>query len=126
MLKLVILTIVIAIILLFLKNVNNDFFVPTLICGGIIILFYAFNYFSEVFTFVNLIIEKSNISKDFYTIIFKIIGIAYIVEFGASTIEEIGFKSLADKLVLTGKIVIFSVSLPIFYALFNLFVNLIK
>ena len=59
-------------------------------------------------------------------LIFKIVGIGYVVEFAAGILEDCGVKSVADKLVLAGKFVILSVSLPIFYALINILVGLVS
>ena len=37
-----------------------------------------------------------------------------------------GYKSLSDKLVLIGKLMVFIVSIPVFYAVINLVISLIK
>ena len=55
-----------------------------------------------------------------YKIIFKITGIGYMVEFAAETINDFGIKGLSEKLIFVGKVVIFSLSLPILYAVINL------
>ena len=83
-------------------------------------------FFREVFSFFNQIIEASGVDIELYKIIFKIVGISYLVEFGAGTVEDMGYKSISDKLVLIGKLSIFIVSMPIFYAVINLLFSLIK
>ena len=45
--------------------------------------------------------------------VLKIVAIGWLVEFAAGIVEDFGSKSIADKLVFAGKVVIFSVSLPI-------------
>ena len=50
----------------------------------------------------------------------KIVAIGYLVEFAAGIVEDFGAKSVADKLVFAGKVVIFSVSLPILRAMVSL------
>ena len=62
----------------------------------------------------------------FYKIIFKITAISYLVEFGAGIIDDFGLKSLSDKLVFVGKVVIFCMSMPIIYAVFNLLLGIIQ
>ena len=59
-------------------------------------------------------------------IIFKVVAIGYLVEFGAETINDLGLKSLSDKLIFIGKLAIFSVSLPVLYAIFNVLSRLIQ
>ena len=83
-------------------------------------------YLSEAYNFISNLVNLSGIDKEYYKIIFKITAIGYIVEFGADTVMDMGFKGLAEKLIFTGKIVIFCSSLPIFYAIFNLIVGLLQ
>lgn len=123
--KIVLLAVVFSVILYFLRNINSDVFVPALICTGVILLAYSVSYLQEVFDFVNSIVEMSKLDAGYYKIIIKIIGLSYLIEFGASTIEDIGYKSIADKLVLVGKIMILVIALPIFYGIINLLGSLI-
>jgi stage III sporulation protein AD len=125
MIKIVLLAVVFSVILYFLKNVNSDIFVPALICSGVILTSYSISYLQEVFDFVNTIVGLSKLDFGYYKIIIKIIGLSYLVEFGASTVEDIGYKSIADKLVLVGKIMILVVALPIFYVVINLLGSLV-
>ncbi|MBQ7340144.1 MAG: hypothetical protein IJW43_04765 [Clostridia bacterium] len=120
MVKLVILTILFSTILIVLKNVNSDLFVPALVCSGVVIASFGITYLNQAYSFITSLIDSTKIDVEFYKILFKVVGIAYLIEFGASTVEEVGYKSLADKLVMVGKIIIFIVSMPIFYAIFNL------
>lgn len=124
--KVVVLTIIFAVIILYLRSVNGELAMLTGICAGIIILFYAFSYLSEVFSVIDRMIELTGIDRDMYKIIFKITSIGYLVEFGADTVSDFGLKSLADKLVFVGKIMIFSISLPIIYAIINLLSGIIQ
>ena len=68
----------------------------------------------------------TGVNKEYFAIIFKIIAIGYLIEFAAGTIEDFGLKSLSDKLVLIGKLIIIGVSMPIIYAIFNLVSGLLK
>ncbi len=126
MIKIVSLSIIFAIIIIYLKSQNSELAMPTTVCAGIIIIGFVINELSLVFSFINELIEVSGLDKEFYTILFKITAIGYIVEFGASTISDFGLNNLADKLIFAGKIIIFSVSLPIIYAVFNLFTGLLQ
>ena len=50
----------------------------------------------------------------------KVIAIGYLVEFAAGVVEDFGAKSVADKLIFAGKVIIFSVSLPVLQTLLSL------
>lgn len=53
-------------------------------------------------------------------------AIGYLVEFSAGIVEDFGSKSIADKLVLAGKIIIFTVSIPIIQSLITLIGNILE
>ncbi|MBQ7236118.1 MAG: hypothetical protein IJX03_03045 [Clostridia bacterium] len=115
-----------AIIIIYLKSINSDLYVLASVGAGLILISFVLKYVSESFAFINQIIEMTGINKDFYLIIFKITAIGYLVEFGADTINDLGLKGLAEKLIFVGKVVIFATSLPILYAVFNLLVGLMQ
>ncbi len=126
MLKLVALTILFAIIILYLKNINSEIALPATVGAGIILISLVFEELSKAFTLINTLIEMTGLNKELYAILFKITAIGYIVEFGADIVSDFGLKSLADKLIFAGKVIIFCVSLPILYAVINLFTGLLQ
>ncbi len=126
MVKIVSLAILFAIIIVYLKSVNSELAMPLTIGAGVIILNFAFSELASVFSFINELVNVTGLSKEFYIILFKITAIGYLIEFGADTIADFGLKSLSDKLIFAGKIIILSVSMPIIYAVFNLFTGLVK
>ncbi len=126
MIKIVSLAILFAIIILYLKSVNSEIAMPATICASIFLLSFIFEELSNAFSLINDLIEMTGLNKELYSILFKITAIGYLVEFGADIVSDFGLKSFADKLVLAGKIIIFCVSMPIIYAVFNLFVGLLQ
>lgn len=126
MLKIVAVALVCAIIIIFLKNNNSELTIPATICSGILILYLGVSYVYESVEIFRKLIDLSGVNSSFIKIIFKITAIGYIVEFGAGVIDDFGLKSLSDKLVFIGKILIIVVSMPIFYAIINLITGLIS
>lgn len=126
MIQLVCIALVCAILIVYLKSVNSEFYTLAIVGSSIIILGYAFSYVSVCFELLNKLVELTGISKEFYKILIKITSIGYLVQFGAGTIEDMGLKGLSDKLVMAGKIIIFSLSLPIIYGLINLLTELVQ
>ncbi len=125
MIQVTAISLICAIIIIYLKSVNSELAFLATIGSGILIMGVGLTYLSEAFDFINKVSEVTGISNELYKIIFKITAIGYIVEFGASTIEDFGLKSLADKLVFVGKIVILTMSLPIIYGVFNLITEIL-
>ena len=125
MLQLVGIALVGGIITVYLKTINPELAMMSLICTGIIIVVTAFTYLSETFDLFRKIAEISNVDQTLLKIIIKIVWIGYVIEFAAGILEDFGVKSIADKLVFAGKIIILTVSVPIFYALINILVGLV-
>lgn len=121
MLKIVLVAVVCAIIISSIKYYNSELVLPAIIASGILILSYGLQYLSDTLNFINELYELTGLDDSILKIIIKITGIAYLIEIGSGFIEEMGLKSTADKLALVGKIVIISISMPIFYSLLNIF-----
>ena len=93
---------------------------------GIILLILSVEYIVGAIEFINKLIDISGIDGELYTIIIKITAVGYLIEFAASTIQDFGLKSISDKLVFLGKLIILSMSFPILYAVFNMITGLIS
>ena len=125
MVKIVAIAIVCGLIIIYLKSINSDLTSLAILGSGIILLSSGFSYVYQTYSFLIDIVNLTGIDAGYYSIIFKITAIGYLVEFGAGTVEDLGLKSLADKLVFCGKAAILFVSMPIIYAVFNLFSGLV-
>lgn len=123
--KVVIIGIVCTIIIVYLKNVNSDFVMPVTICSGILILILTLSYVSDFIVLFKTIADNSGLDSSVFKIILKIVAISYLVEFSATLIEDFGLKSLADKVVFAGKILILTMSAPIIESLINVVSNLL-
>ena len=120
MVKIVSLAILFAITIVYLKSVNSELAPLALVGSGIIIVFLSLDYLVQTVDFFKQLVSLTEMGEENFSILLKVTAIGYLVEFGASTIEDLGIKNLSDKLVFVGKIIIFTTSLPIFYAVFNL------
>ncbi len=87
---------------------------------------YAFDYISESVEFIKSFTQGAGIDNEIIRIIFKIIGIGFLVEITAGSVKELGFTSVADKLVFCGKIIIFVVAIPILSSTYKIIVSLIN
>lgn len=109
-----------AIAALVLKSSKPELAFAVTIAGGVIILIFAFDMLSQSLQIFSDIAEKTGIDNSLIKIILKIVAIGYLVEFGAGIVEDFGSKNIADKLVLAGKVIIFTVSIPIINSLISL------
>jgi stage III sporulation protein AD len=95
------------------------------IVGGLLMLLSTINMLTGIITLFGTIASKAGISGEFLSIIIKIVGLGFVVDFCAGICEDTGNKSLSDKIVLGGKISIMFVSLPIVVSLFELISSLL-
>ncbi len=95
------------------RQVKPEISVIISITGGILMLLLIANSLTSVFETFNSVIEKSGLTKGLFSTILKIVGVGYIAEFSASLCQDAGANSVADKILLGGKIVILVLALPI-------------
>ena len=109
-----------ALVALFLKSSKPELAFAVTIAGAVIILLFIVDMLAASFQIFSEIAEKTGIDSSLVRIIIKIVAIGYLVEFSAGVIEDFGSKSIADKLVLAGKVIIFAVSIPIIQSMLTL------
>ena len=125
-LRLCAVAIITAVCALILKSQKSDLVPLCITAGGIILVLCGFDYLSESVAFIKKFSELTNIDNSVIRIIFKVVGVGYLIEHTASSVKDLGFESVADKLVLCGKIVIFVMSVPILQSLFGIITKLIQ
>ena len=125
-LKLCIIAAITAVCAFILKNNKSELVPLCLTAGGIIMFLYAFDYLTESIEFIRNFTESAKIDNEIIRIIFKIIGIGFLVEITASSVKDLGFDSVSDKLILCGKIIIFVVAIPILNSTYKIIISLIN
>ena len=123
--KIVGIGVVSCIIIIIVKQLKPEIATTVMIASSVLILIYIFKQFVQVLTIFDQIIKKTGINHDLFIILIKIIGIGYLVEFGASICEDTGNSSIANKVILGGKIAIFIMAIPIIQNLFSLILELL-
>ena len=108
-----------------LKQHKSELVPLCLTAGGIIIFLYAFDYLTESIEFLKSFTQSTGIDNEVIRTIFKIVGISFLIELTASSVKELGFEGVADKLILCGKIVLFVVAIPILSNTYKIIVSLI-
>lgn len=111
--------IVTAFCVLLLREQKSEIALLVSVAGGCMILLSLIDYFTQVFTTISSIAEKTGIPSSVYKIVLKIISIGYIADFSAGVVEDAGQKALAEKIILGGKLIIMVLALPIITMLFD-------
>ncbi|WP_127585980.1 stage III sporulation protein AD [Paenibacillus koleovorans] len=92
---------------------------------GIFIFLFLIGKISAVIQVLEQLASQSNINLVFLKTILKIIGIAYIAEFGAQIVRDAGQESIAAKIELAGKVIIMVMAIPIITVIVETIVKLL-
>lgn len=125
MIQIVLFAITSALVYLILKEVQPTIALMVVLIATIIIFIYVIEQVKVVITFIEMLATKAAIQSYYLDTIFKIIGIAYIVEISANLVKDSGLTSLASKIELAGKIFILLLALPIIQAVIEMIIQFI-
>ncbi len=104
------------ILVIVIKQHKPEMAIQLTILFGVLIFLLMMDKITAVGTVLRQLASKANISLTYITIIFKIIGIAYIAEFGAQICKDAGEGVIASKIEFAAKILIMVIALPIMVA----------
>lgn len=108
-----------------IKVYKPEFTVEAILCAGVILLYCLIDSLKNGFEFAANIYQELSYGKEYFPIILKVLGIAYITEFTVAMCQDAGEKSIASKIELAGKVAIFFAAIPVFTSLLDLLNNLI-
>lgn len=117
--------IVTIIINIILKEYKSDFAVLANICGGLIIFMLCINAFDGLIDGFLAIESIANVKFNMVKPIIKVISIGYVTEFTADLAEDSGNKSIADKIIVGGKIAICLMAMPMVKTMISAIISLI-
>lgn len=92
---------------------------------GLLIFFVVIFKMASVLDTLRAFTGRMNIDTVYISTIFRIVGIAYIAEFGAQVCKDAGENSIASKIELAGKVIILVLAIPILMALMELIIEII-
>jgi len=93
--------------------------------AGVFIFLALVGKITEVIQVLKNLAQQANVNQLFLETILKIIGIAYIAEFGAQVTRDAGQGSIAAKIELAGKVLILVMAIPIITVIIETIVNIL-
>lgn len=108
-----------------LKETKSPIAAWVSIAVGIIIIIFAMSILEPLIYEFNYIADKTNINQSLYSLLLKIIGVGYLVEYTTSLCEELQCVDIAKNVSFAGKIIIFALSMPIIKNVFNLIIEIL-
>lgn len=105
--------------------ISGNFQIYIRILVGLMITIIACSQLDIIFNIIKDLAFKIKMEGTYLMIIFKIIGIAYIAEFGYQLCKDAGEEGIGNKIQFAAKVMIFVVAAPIILALIELITQLI-
>ena len=114
-----------ALLAITIKKQVPEFALLISIGASVLIFFMIFPMLSETVQVLNDLSAITGTQAANIVIILKIIGIAYISEFGSQVCKDAGETAIASKIELGGKVIIMLSSVPILYGLIDIIIGII-
>lgn len=120
MLKIIILSLITVFLSIIIKQKSPEFSVVINVTGGLLILFFCFDYITEIISYYSSLGSNVNIDSSIIKLALKIVCVGFLTEFVSSLASDFGNTAIASKVVFGGKIVICVITLPIVKELVSL------
>lgn len=95
------------------------------IAVGIIIVVYLLGYLKMVIDLITEMTLEAKINPLFLRTLLRVIGVAYLAEFGAQVCRDAGEGNIAAKIEFAGKIIILIMAMPILVSIMEGILNFI-
>jgi len=108
-----------------LRQQKPEYALQVSIVTGLLIFLFVITKLNYVVQVLSSLAERVDIDFLYFSTILKVIGIAYISEFGAQISRDAGENAIASKIEFGGKILIMVLAIPILTALLDLIIKII-
>lgn len=119
------LALVATILIVILKSQRPELALQLTIVTGVIIFLLVVAKIKVVLDVINDLANHAQVSSYYLTTVLKIVGVAYIAEFGAQVCRDAGEGAIATKVEFAAKILVMVLALPIIVAIMESIIRLI-
>lgn len=102
-----------AITAMLLRSTKPELSFAVTVTGVLVILLFVVDALQETLSLFSSIAKATALDDALVKLLIKIVGVGYLTEFAAGILGDFGCNSVADKVVFSGKITIFLLSIPI-------------
>lgn len=95
------------------------------LAAGALILFMVLDRVSGIVDVLQDLAVRANVDGLYMGIVLKVIGVAFLAEFGAQVLRDAGESSIASKVELGGKIIILVLAIPVIAAILETLTSLL-
>lgn len=119
------LALVVTVISIVLKQIRPEIALQLSILAGASIFILVMSKIKVIVDLLQSLADQANISSYYLLIVLKIVGVAYLAEFGAQICRDAGEGALASKIELAAKVSVIGLAIPIIVAITESLVRLV-
>ena len=106
-----------ALFLVFLRQTRPELALQLSLAAGAIIFLVVLGRITSILDILQELAFRANISGTYLATVLKIIGVAYVAEFGAQVLRDSNENAVASKVEMAGKVIIMILAVPIVVAI---------
>ncbi|MBS3984186.1 MAG: stage III sporulation protein AD [Selenomonadales bacterium] len=110
---------------LVLKQVNRELALILVLVTGIGIVVALLGHIAQIVRLVEDIARRADVGNLHLGTLLRVMGVAYVAEYGAQICKDAGEGSLSVKVELAGKLVILGLSIPLILVILDTILRLI-
>ncbi|MEA4988844.1 MAG: SpoIIIAC/SpoIIIAD family protein [Anaerovorax sp.] len=97
-----------------------------IVIATVLLLFgFLLYHLRTIFDFLNTIYNQITYGKAFFSVMIKVLVVAYVADFTAQLCKDAGESAIAGKVELAGKLFIFYLAVPVMMSILELLENLL-
>lgn len=108
-----------------IRQQKPELAMPLALATGAMIFLLMLSRVMQVVDVFQTLGAKAKLDQVYLNNVLKIIGIAYVADFGSQVLQDAGEKSVANKIELAGKILIMLLAVPILLAIMDAVLKLL-
>ncbi len=119
MIKVVLIGLVAVFAVFLLKAGKPEFAMAVSLSACVLILLFAAGTLTSVIGDLKKLFSYITLPEGYLKILFKILGVAYLAEFGSALCKDAGQSAIGGQIELVGKLTILAISMPVVTSLFE-------
>lgn len=123
--QVVALGLIVAVFAVLLRQERPEMALILVLGFGVIVFLFVLGKLGAIINVFQDVTRRAQVDELYLATLLKILGIAYIAEFGAQVCRDSGEGTVANKIELAGKVLIMILALPIFAAILEAIMRLL-
>jgi len=119
------LAIIVTVIGMVIKQIKPEMALQLSILAGVAIFLLIMDKIRLIVDLLQKLADQANISSYYLFIVLKIVGVAYLAEFGCQICKDAGENALATKVEIAAKIFVIILAIPIIVAIMESMMKLL-